>query len=1219
MSQGVSFSGLGSGLDTDLIIKQLIDIERRPVTLLQRRQIELEQEKVAIRSINSGLLSLKDSVAKLESDDLFSIVNANSDDSGRVSVSANNEAAAGTFSVEVVGLAQARRLSSRSFGSISESLGLSGDFTISGKGVELVADDSLLDVRDKINAADAGVSAQILTVASGDTRMILTAEEVGADGFSIQDASSANVLQGLGFTSSSTDIKNTFASGGRSGQFLASDQAVGTLLGLGSSPSGTITVGDEEVAIDLATDTLEGIRDKINAAAPTGVAATVSTSLEEGITRHRLEVEGTTNLIDDGGVLENLGVLARDGSIANEIVTGADSDVFVSTSTAIGSLLGLANAPSATIQVGEVDVDIDLATDSLTNIQTKINDAAPPGVVATISSWSDDDDNTKFSLRIDGTGSFTDSGNVLESIGILVGSNNAFESVAQVLTANTALQENSTLVHATNDGAKTDELASGSDAVGDLIASTASGTVSIGDKTVAIDLANDSLNDIRDAINAAAPTGVTATVNATGPSTFELEVSGTTSFTDDGNVLQELGVVTAATTLDADTGLSDILGAGVQAGDTISINGVNHAGDQVAGTFSIANDNVKVQNLLTSIEQTFGGDVEASIDAQGRINVKDLQGGSSQLALMLTSNNEGGGSLDFGTQSLTTSGVDARSAELQAGQNSIFQINGITLSRSTNSVTDAVQGVTLNLLEAEEGQLVDITIDKDDTSGLRGDIQSFVDEFNSVMDLIDEASAFDQDTQKGGPLTGDSTLISVQGQLRSIVSNQIGGLSDGFDALVLVGVSFNRSGRLQVDEERLTTALDESLEEVRKLFVAQGNTSEDGIEFVATNSRTRDGNYAVEIAQAATKANVLGAVEFTGGLSTDQTLTLIDNISGKPAPISLAAGSNLDDIVSSINTQLASDVAEVRRGSIANTTNGTQAIDADTAFAEIFGAKVQNGDTIRINTTDHAGNSNSKIFTIGDSATDTVGDLLTQIRSTLNGQVSVNIDAGGRISVIDNQVGNSDLTVTLIEENEAAGSLNFGSIDVETEGRFSLDITAANIDGKLELGHNGFGSRNGFSIDEDSAELGLVAGSFDGKNVEGTINGEAAVGFGRILTGAIDAENVAGLSLRVNLAESEVAAEGQDAGSVDLIFGVARRLSDSLGSITDQYEGTLTNRGKAIDDTIEDLGDQMVTMERRIEHKRLNLVRRLASLEGTIANMQSQGNFLSGQLAGLSK
>ena len=118
----------------------------------------------------------------------------------------------------------------------------------------------------------------------------------------------------------------------------------------------------------------------------------------------------------------------------------------------------------------------------------------------------------------------------------------------------------------------------------------------------------------------------------------------------------------------------------------------------------------------------------------------------------------------------TTTGTDARSAELQAGQNAIFNVNGITLSRSTNTVTDAVQGVTLSLLEAEAGQLVNINVDKDDTSTLRNNIQSFVDEFNSIMDLISEQSAFDEDSQQSGPLTGDSTLISIQAELRSVVS-----------------------------------------------------------------------------------------------------------------------------------------------------------------------------------------------------------------------------------------------------------------------------------------------------------------------------------------------------------------------------------------------------------------------------------------------------------------
>ena len=246
-----------------------------------------------------------------------------------------------------------------------------------------------------------------------------------------------------------------------------------------------------------------------------------------------------------------------------------------------------------------------------------------------------------------------------------------------------------------------------------------------------------------------------------------------------------------------------------------------------------------------------------------------------------------------------------------------------------------------------------------------------------------------------------------------------------------------------------------------------------------------------------------------------------------------------------------------------------------------------------------------------------MGNLLNQIRSTLSGQVSVSLDVDGRISVTDNQIGNSDLTVTLIEENEGGGSLNFGSIEAQIEGRYALDVTAYAADGKLQLEHNGFGSRNGFEIKEDIAELGLTSGTFEGEDVAGTINGEAANGLGQILTGALDSENISGLSLRINQDSADIGSGGEDMGNVDLIFGVARRLSDSLNSITDQYEGTLINRERAIEATIDDLDDRIANMERRVERKRLNLVGRFASLEGSIANLQSQGNFLASQLAGL--
>ena len=105
----------------------------------------------------------------------------------------------------------------------------------------------------------------------------------------------------------------------------------------------------------------------------------------------------------------------------------------------------------------------------------------------------------------------------------------------------------------------------------------------------------------------------------------------------------------APTALTSDTRFADILGAGVQAGDTISISGTNHDGDQVSGTFTISNTNLKISNLLSSIEQTFGNQVTASVDASGRISLADDQAGSSDLSMSLQANNEGGSSLGLGT------------------------------------------------------------------------------------------------------------------------------------------------------------------------------------------------------------------------------------------------------------------------------------------------------------------------------------------------------------------------------------------------------------------------------------------------------------------------------------------------------------------------------------------------------------------------------------------
>ena len=1217
MAQGITFSGLGSGLDTDSIIRQLVDIERRPISLIQTRQGQLERQKGIVQQINTELLSLKDSAERLADDDLFSIIKATSQDSSRVSVSASNEASSGSFNVEVLSLAQGRSLSSRSFSTTTDGLQLSGEFVINGTSIEVADNDSLTDIRDAINGANQGVNAQILTVSSGDNRLILSADDVGLKGFDIKDASSTDILEGLGFTSSEATVKTSFINGARSSKFLDDATAIGTLLNLNSPAAGTITVGDRQVDVDLANDSLADIRDRINAVAPTGVTADVVSADEGGLTRFQLTIEGTTTISGNSGALETLGVLDNGGSIVDEIVSGAESDIFSSTATAVGSLMGLASGPSATVQIAGQDVDIDLGADSLSAIEAKIDSAGIAGVSATIRTSTNEAGNNEFRLLIEGTSDFVDVGNVLESLGILEGSNNAFESVAQALTSNVANEATGAILNPSGNGATSTSVNSDTDPLGAILGSTAAGTVTVGDAQVAVDLNSDSLNDILDKINLAAPTGVTAVINVVGPADFELEIQGTTSFDDGGGVLQALGVLGAPTTVTDQTSFDEIAGAAVTAGDTISISGTNRDGGEVSGTFTVNSPNLKVANLLSEIEQVFGNQVSASVDSSGRIVLADDEAGASSLSLTVAANNEGGGSLSFGSLAVTTVGADARSSELQAGQDATLRINGIELSRASNTVSDAVQGVTLNLRQAEAGQLTEITVTKDDTTEVRQKIEGFVQSYNSALGLINQQFVFDEGSQQSGPLAADSTIRALQTQLRSLVSNPIDGLDEGFNAMVLIGVTFDRTGQLTIDDPRLTEALTENLDQVRQLFTSAGTTTDSKVEFVASNKNSSPGNYAVAIAKAAERASVAGTTDLSAGIAADQTLTITETGNNKTARIDLKAGDSITDIVGRINAKLGSEVAEVRRGTVASTTDGTTAITDTATFAQLFGAGVVDGDTIRIQGTTHDGASVSQGFTIDDVNNKTVGDLIKTIRNLYSDQVSVSLDTAGRIVVTDNQVGPSQLTMTLVEENEGGGTLDFGSIEVEDEGRFAMEVTASNKNGFLALEHNSFGSRNGFSTIQSIDQLGLADTESVGVDVEGTINGEQADGLGRILTGAAEAENVEGLALRVSTTADELASSGGDSGNVELIYGVGRLLSDQLSFITDKIDGTLKNRKEAIDNTIESLDDQIQTLERRVDRTRQNLVRKFASLEGSLAGLQAQGDFLTQQLAGL--
>lgn len=186
----ITLSGIGSGLDIQTLVRQLVSAEGQAKTAsLDRREANFQTELSSLGRLKSALSSLKDKAASLSNPDELLKLKAESADTAVFKATADSSAVAGTYSIEVVRLAQAEKLSSTGFSSPDEQIG-SGLLTItSGENTfEVPIPDgsgSLSQIRDAINnkSENTSVSATIISVDNGvggtESRLILTARETG--------------------------------------------------------------------------------------------------------------------------------------------------------------------------------------------------------------------------------------------------------------------------------------------------------------------------------------------------------------------------------------------------------------------------------------------------------------------------------------------------------------------------------------------------------------------------------------------------------------------------------------------------------------------------------------------------------------------------------------------------------------------------------------------------------------------------------------------------------------------------------------------------------------------------------------------------------------------------------------------------------------------------------------------------------------------------------
>jgi len=361
----ISATGIGSGLDIEGLVTQLVNAERAPAeNRLLRQESRLTAELSAFGTLKGALEQFQDGLSTLGDAGTFTRRSASSTDAAVVSASAGPDAAPGTLAVTVDALATSQSLASGGFTSADEvvgegtltlsfgTIGLDGSnvdsftqnpdrdsFTITIDG----SNNTLAGVRDAINAADAGVSAALVND-GGAVRLLLTSEQTGAANaveLRVSDSGDGNDLDASGlsrlaFNSDATNLEQT----------RAGTDAVFSLNGLGLSSAGN-TIDD---VVDGVTLELRGV----SAAA----GETITVSQDRLAVRSAVEsfVEGYNSLIRTSNNLTRFdaesgdaGALQGDFSARSIIgqvrgaVTGAVADAgslaeFGITTTADGTL-----------------------------------------------------------------------------------------------------------------------------------------------------------------------------------------------------------------------------------------------------------------------------------------------------------------------------------------------------------------------------------------------------------------------------------------------------------------------------------------------------------------------------------------------------------------------------------------------------------------------------------------------------------------------------------------------------------------------------------------------------------------------------------------------------------------------------------------------------------------------------------------------------------------
>jgi flagellar hook-associated protein 2 len=302
--------------------------------------------------------------------------------------------------------------------------------------------------------------------------------------------------------------------------------------------------------------------------------------------------------------------------------------------------------------------------------------------------------------------------------------------------------------------------------------------------------------------------------------------------------------------------LGDVIDAINLAGEAFGVSAaINASGDGIAitdanggdGPLTVADEeggsaaaDLRIAGQSAFGESTIDGSYEIRIEVDADDTLNDVAGKIRDASGDVTASVFNDGASGSPYRLSVNSGISGRAGELLfdagstglamstlvAAQDAVVLVGGqgatnpIVVSSSTNTISGAIPGVDLELTGVSD-ETVTVSTSRD-IEQIVSDVSRFVDEYNAVMDRIEELTAFNPDTEERGLLQGDSTIALVEARLTRAVIGRFEGTTDAARTLGSVGIEFGNGARLSFDEETFREKYNEDREAVTQLFTAEG-------------------------------------------------------------------------------------------------------------------------------------------------------------------------------------------------------------------------------------------------------------------------------------------------------------------------------------------------------------------------------------------------------------